>query len=83
MRSASMRPEAALAHEPLLLLPGFKPGALGFATRTTIALLLAYFTAFLLQLDTASSAGLCVGQSWRSRRLAWPCRRRSTVRPAR
>ena len=60
MRSASMRPEAALAHEPLLLLPGFKPGALGFATRTTIALLLAYFTAFLLQLDTASSAGLCV-----------------------
>ena len=54
--SATVEP----AHEPLLLLPGFFPDALGFAFRTTAALLLAYLAAFAIQLDTASSAGLCV-----------------------
>ncbi len=54
--SATVEP----AHEPLLLLPGFFPDALGFAFRTTAALLLAYLVAFAIQLDTASSAGLCV-----------------------
>lgn len=44
----------------LLPLPGFLPGAVPFATRTTLALLLAYLVAFTIQLDTASSAGLCV-----------------------
>ena len=48
------------AREPLLLLPGFMPDALGFAFRVTAALLLAYLVAFAIQLDTASSAGLCV-----------------------
>ena len=54
--SATLEP----AHEPLLLLPGFMPDALGFAFRTTASLLLAYWIAFAIQLDTASSAGLCV-----------------------
>ncbi len=48
------------AHEPFLILPGFMPDAVGYAVRTTTALLLAYFVAFAIQLDTASSAGLCV-----------------------
>ncbi len=46
---------------PLLPLPGFMPDAVPFASRLACALLLAYFVAFLLQLDTASSAGVCVG----------------------
>ena len=45
---------------PWLVLPGFMPDAVGFALRTTLAVLLAYFVAFAIQLDTASSAGLCV-----------------------
>ncbi len=43
-----------------LILPGFMPDAVGYAFRTTLALLLAYLVAFAIQLDTASSAGLCV-----------------------
>ena len=54
--SATVEP----AHAPLLLLPGFMPDALGFAFRTTASMLLAYGIAFAIQLDTASSAGLCV-----------------------
>lgn len=46
--------------EPLLALPGFMPGAVGFAARLTAALLLAYLIAFTAQLDSAASAGLCV-----------------------
>jgi uncharacterized membrane protein YccC len=46
--------------EPFLILPGFAPEAMGFALRTTVALLLAYFIAFWAQLESASSAGLCV-----------------------
>ncbi|WP_158746038.1 FUSC family protein [Acidisphaera sp. L21] len=46
--------------EPLLELPGFFPDAIGFALRTTCSLLLAYLVSFTIQLDTASSAGLCV-----------------------
>ncbi len=44
----------------LLPLPGFPPDAVPFAIRTAAALLLGYFVAFALQLDTASSAGVCV-----------------------
>ncbi len=56
-----MTPNAVPAQpEPFLTLPGFAPGAVGFALRTTVALLLAYFVAFWAQLDSASSAGLCV-----------------------
>ena len=47
-------------HTDLLPLPGFFPDAVPFAVRTTLSLLLAYAVAFSLQLDTASSAGLCV-----------------------
>ena len=47
-------------HEPWFILPGFMPDAIGFATRTTASLLLAYFIAFTMQLDSASSAGVCV-----------------------
>ena len=54
--SATMAPH----REPTLFLPGFMPDAFGFATRTTLSLLLAYLVAFAVQLDTASSAGLCV-----------------------
>ncbi len=47
--------------DPFLLLPGgFLPDALGFATRTTLSVLLAYLVSFWLQLDSASSAGVCV-----------------------
>ena len=58
----AVEPPAApdLPHEPFLALPGFPPGAIGFAFRTRLALLLAYFVAFWSQLDTASSAGICV-----------------------
>lgn len=45
---------------PWLVLPGFMPDALGFAARTMLSVLLAYFVAFAIQLDTASTAGLCV-----------------------
>ena len=54
--SATTAPQRA----PILELPGFLPDAIGFATRTTLSLLLAYLVAFAIQLDTASSAGLCV-----------------------
>ena len=47
-------------HHDVLPLPGFPPGAVPFAIRTTLSLLLAYAVSFSLQLDTASSAGLCV-----------------------
>ena len=46
--------------QPWLLLPGFMPDAVGFAVRTTLALLLAYGVAFWMQLESASSAGICV-----------------------
>ena len=55
-----MSATTAPLREPLLALPGFMPDAIGFATRTTLSLLLAYLVAFAIQLDTASSAGLCV-----------------------
>ncbi len=51
---------ATTAPAPFLSLPGFMPDALGFATRFAAALLLAYLVAFAMQLDSASSAGLCV-----------------------
>ena len=43
-----------------LQLPGFQPDALFFATRVTLAMLLAYYVAFAAQVDSASSAGVCV-----------------------
>ncbi len=46
--------------EPLLTLPGFAPDALGFASRTTLSLLIAYLFSFYVQLDSASTAGVCV-----------------------
>ena len=46
--------------EPFLVLPGFLPDAVGFASRTTLSLLLAYLFSFWIQLDSASSAGVCV-----------------------
>ena len=45
---------------PWLALPGFMPDAVGFAARTTLALLLAYGVGFWMQLESASSAGVCV-----------------------
>ena len=48
------------ARPPLLLLPGFQPDAFGFATRTTLSLLLAYLAAFAVQVDGPSTAGVCV-----------------------
>ena len=44
----------------LLELPGFQPDALFFATRTTLSMLLAYYVAFAAQVNSASSAGICV-----------------------
>ena len=48
------------AREPFLVLPGFPPDTIGFAFRTTLSLLLAYLFSFWVQLDTASTAGICV-----------------------
>jgi uncharacterized membrane protein YccC len=45
---------------PLLPLPGFQPDAVPFAIRTTLALLLGYLISFAIQLDSASSTGVCV-----------------------
>ncbi len=55
-----MTEAAQAAGSPWLPLPGFMPDAVAFASRFACALLLAYFMTFLLQLDTASSAGVCV-----------------------
>jgi uncharacterized membrane protein YccC len=52
--------KAATPQEPFLILPGFMPDAIGYAVRTTVSLLLAYGVAFMIQLDSASSAGVCV-----------------------
>lgn len=47
--------------KPWLELPGgFPPDTVGFALRTTLALLLAYYVAFSMQLASASTAGICV-----------------------
>lgn len=52
---------AAQPVEPLLELPGgFPPDTIGFAVRTTLALLPAYYFSFWIQLSSASSAGICV-----------------------
>ena len=56
-----MTDAAQAARGPFLPLPGFMPDAVTFASRLACAMLLAYFVAFLFQLDTASSAGVCVG----------------------
>ncbi len=48
------------SREPLLTLPGFLPDAVPFAVRSAVALLLAYLIAFFAQVDSASSAGVCV-----------------------
>ena len=51
----------APAAEPWLELPGgFPPDTIGFAVRTTLALLLAYYVSFWMQLSSASTAGVCV-----------------------
>ena len=47
--------------EPWLELPGgFPPDTVGFAVRTTLALMLAYYFCFWIQLSSASTAGVCV-----------------------
>ena len=47
--------------EPLLEVPGgFPPDTIGFAVRTTLALMLAYYFSFWIQLSSASTAGICV-----------------------
>ena len=47
--------------EPWLELPGgFPPDTVGFAVRTTLALMLAYYFCFWIQLSSASTAGICV-----------------------
>ncbi len=43
-----------------MLLPGFLPDAVSFAFQFTLALLLAYLVSFAMQLEAASSAGVCV-----------------------
>ena len=59
-RGAGGAADAVPRGGPWLILPGFPPDAVGFAARTTLSVLLAYLVAFAIQLDTASSAGLCV-----------------------
>ncbi|MEJ0051049.1 MAG: FUSC family protein [Methylovirgula sp.] len=50
---------ASLRDENWLELPTFYPDALGFAARTSIAILLAYFVSFWAQIETPASAGIC------------------------
>lgn len=59
-KHSTLSDAACPARGPLLPLPGFMPDAVTFASRLTLAMLLAYLIAFTLQLDTASSAGVCV-----------------------
>ena len=58
--TATITDRDAGVRSPFLLLPGFRPDAVGFATRTTGALLLAYLVAFAVQVDGPSTAGVCV-----------------------
>ena len=58
--TATIVGQDAGARTPFLLLPGFRPDAIGFATRTTLALLLAYLVAFAVQVEGPSTAGVCV-----------------------
>ena len=54
-------PPTAISWPAALALPGFAPDALPFATRTALAVLLAYAVAFTAQVQPASTAGVCVG----------------------
>ena len=45
---------------PLFPLPGFLPDAVSFAFRLALAMLLAYLVSFTIDLQSASSAGVCV-----------------------
>lgn len=42
------------------MLPGFLPDALPFAARTALSLLLAYLVSFAIQIQSPSTAGICV-----------------------
>ena len=55
-----MSETTADASSVALPLPGFMSDGIPFALRTTLALLLAYWVSFAIQLDTAASAGVCV-----------------------
>ena len=53
--------DTAIATPPaFFVLPGFAPDALLFAARLTLAMLLAYYVAFFAQVESASTAGVCV-----------------------
>ena len=52
--------QAHPAASPLLPLPGFLPDAVSYAARLALAMLAAYYVSFFIQLDSASSAGVCV-----------------------
>ncbi len=54
--------EGVTAREPLLRLPAFPwpTGTAAFAVRTWVALAIAYYVAFFLEIRSASSAGVCV-----------------------
>lgn len=54
-------PGPAATPQPVLVLPGFLPDAVPFALRLAAAMVLAYGVSFAIQLDSASSAGVCVG----------------------
>jgi len=51
---------AAAAPPAYFALPGFAPDAVLFAARMTLAMLLAYYVAFFAQVESASTAGICV-----------------------
>jgi uncharacterized membrane protein YccC len=51
---------AAAAPPAYFVLPGFAPDAVLFAARMTLAMLLAYYVAFFAQVESASTAGICV-----------------------
>lgn len=55
-----MSDTAAAAPPAYFVLPGFAPDAVLFAARLSLAMLLAYYVAFFAQVESASTAGVCV-----------------------
>ncbi len=55
-----MSDTAAAAPPAYFVLPGFVPDVVLFAARMTLAMLLAYYVAFFAQVESASTAGICV-----------------------
>ena len=75
LANPSITDRDAGVRSPFLLLPGFRPDAVGFATRTTGALLLPIWSRSQSKWMDRPPRGFAL-LSWRSHRQGWRCRRR-------